>query len=380
MQSRWQETKIPVTWNAQLLPFWFTRSHTIARRWYEEILPLADGVTELDEAQRFLHEQTEQIIALLLEEPLDRAAARLVGALLAERFWAPQVIGRTQQLLPSLLLEGVPAAQSNALRGRIMELLGEMVVGFIEEKERSLRSAHHTFLSHMRHELGSPLTSVTGFAYIILAGMDGPLTERQAADIRAIQEASQHLVELLNDIGDVSKVEMKRVRFQPQRFEIQPLLASVERGLQDILGKNENRLCVQVEASVGQLSSDKKKLERLLRALVSHANWSTRQDELQLRASTESIDGEAWLHLSLRDHGVGLTVEQLEGLRHPCADHELALALESGGPGLSLLLCRCLTTLLKGRFEVKSEVGEGTQYDLWFPVEYTPPAKGADKR
>ncbi len=369
MHLRMQDKQNSLGWHAQLLPLWFSRSKVIAHGWCESIRPVTNGVSDLPAAQQFLHHLTEQVIALLLDEGFDRDGAQAIGAALAERFWEPQVMAKSQQALSRLLLEGVSETQAVTLRPRVTELLSEMTVGFIEEKERALRRGHRTFLSHMRHELGTPLTAITGFTYIMLQGMDGALSDLQIKDIRAIQEAGQHLIDILNDISDISKMEMGRLRFQPQRFEVQPMIETVVASVQDVLGKNGNRLTLQADSSLGTLHSDKKKLERLLRCLLTQANWSTREGEITLAASHTMRNGATWLHLCVTDTGSGLTPQQVEEMGTPSSADEFCSALELGGPGLALLLSQRLSQIMGGHIEVSSELGKGSTYYCWLPAE-----------
>ncbi len=361
--------------STSLLPRLYSRSETIGNSWYDSLVPLLAEGADSPSARHTVHRLTEQIIALLLDDPLDVLEAQRIGARLAERFCEATVLGKSQQVLPTLLLAEARPAQLALLQPRLAALLGEMAIGFIEERERALQRAHRTFLSHMRHELGTPLTAITSFSYIILEGMDGPLTEPLTKDVRAIQDAGQHVIDILNDVSDLSKIDMGRLRVQPRTFELLPLVEEAVRGVQDVLSKNGNCLTVEVDPALGSLHSDKKKVERLLRHLLSHANWSTRQGSISLKATREkSAENGSWIVLTVADTGVGMSPYQLDQLQQPCRDTEFASALEMGGVGLGLLLCRRFCEMLGGSVEVRSHVGQGTRYTIHLPAENPPPS------
>jgi signal transduction histidine kinase len=246
--------------------------------------------------------------------------------------------------------------------------LSEIAVGFVTEREEHLNRAHFSFLSHLRHELGTPLTAITGFAYILLEGMDGPLSSTQTEDIQAMRDASQHLIDILNDLSDVYKIEMGRYKLQPRAFALRPLLQQISTEMQDVLSRTGNRLVVEVDARVESLEADKPKLERLLKVLLSHANWSTRNGRLTLRVTPVEREGQPCLDFHLTDTGTGLTSEQIAYLTHPQEETESLLALDLGGPGLGLLLCRRMSHFIGATFTAEGEIGTGSTYHLVIPA------------
>ena len=186
----------------------------------------------------------------------------------------------------------------------------------IEEKSRQLAMASEhksQFVSSMSHELRTPLNAIIGLTEMMVRNAARFGTEMAQEPCSGEPRAGSHLLGLINEVLDLSKIEAGKLELSPQTVELAPLIDEVVGTARQLAEQNQNRVVVEAEASLGAFTVDPMRLRQILLNLLSNACKFTKQGEVALRAR-KVIDGRDWIELSVSDTGIGMTAEQLSRL------------------------------------------------------------------
>ena len=228
--------------------------------------------------------------------------------------------------------------------------------------------AKSEFLANMSHELRTPLTAVIGFSEIIKDGMAGPVTDEQKEYLADIMESGQHLLDLINDILDLSKVEAGKMELEPSEFNFKEL---IERSLimfKEKAFKHKIDLSYYFEDNIGDIFADERRLRQVIFNLLSNAVKFT-PDGGKVTVTARRIPGEPeQIECSVEDTGIGIREEDRPRLFHPFEQLASVLTKEHTGTGLGLALCKRIVELHGGRIWVEGEFGKGSRFTFIFPV------------
>ncbi len=245
--------------------------------------------------------------------------------------------------------------------------------GAVLDRERELRreleradAVKAEFLKAVSHELRTPLNAILGFADVLLEGIDGPLTDAQREDLEIVRSAGQHLLELFNDVFDLSAAVTGQLVLQPVRLKVGPVLEEVARELRGLRGDKPVRIVLDVEPGIPDVRADPKRLRQIVTNLASNALKFTERGEVRLRARAED---DHWLSLQVLDTGPGIP----EGVRDEIflefgQGEGEAVARRHGGAGLGLAISKRLTELHGGTLGLRSELGQGSVFEVRLPV------------
>ncbi|MGE0173344.1 MAG: ATP-binding protein [Oligoflexales bacterium] len=241
----------------------------------------------------------------------------------------------------------------------------------LDEKATSLQRANEvktSFLSNMTHEFRTPLSSIISLARILLDEIDGSLTAEQNKQIMYICRSSEGLLELVNDLLDLAKVEAGKVSIRTQEFDVDEVLSSIRGVFRPILSNiRDVELMIEPPKTSFGLSTDQGKISQILRNLVSNAIKFTEHGCVTV---TTALEGDK-VHFIVRDSGVGIAPEFLETIFEDFSQLESRLQRQQKGTGLGLPLSRKLTRLLGGDLWVESTVGVGSAFHVVLPQNYT---------
>lgn len=243
----------------------------------------------------------------------------------------------------------------------------------LDEKAHHLRRADEMksrFLSNMSHEFRTPLNSIRALSKLLLDRIDGDLTGEQEKQVKFILKSTETLSELVDDLLDLAKIEAGKIEVHPVRFNINDLFSALRGMLRPLLVSTRVSLVFDDLDGAGIMYSDEAKISQILRNFISNAIKFTEQGEVRVAATL--IENERAVRFSVKDTGIGIAPENQEIIFEEFGQVKNHLQHKVKGTGLGLPLCRKLASLLNGRVELESRVGEGSTFSAIIPLEYIP--------
>jgi len=239
----------------------------------------------------------------------------------------------------------------------------------IQDKNRQLQlaSEHKSqFLASMSHELRTPLNAIIGLTEMMVSNAARFATEKALEPLRRVNAAGTHLLSLINEILDLSKIEAGKLELNPEPVNLSRLVDEVIGTAGQLAEKNKNRLVVEAQENVGALTADPMRLKQILLNLLSNACKFTKEGEVALRVR-KVADGRDWVELAVADSGIGMTAEQQAKLFQDFTQADSLTARRYGGTGLGLAITRKLARMMGGDVTVKSEQGKGSVFTVRLP-------------
>jgi PAS domain S-box-containing protein len=233
-------------------------------------------------------------------------------------------------------------------------------------KERAEAADHlkSAFLATMSHELRTPLNSIIGFTGILLQELAGPLNDEQRRQLSMVQTSARHLLALINDVLDISKIEAGQMKIEEVPFSLSDLIVEVSGVARPLAEKKGLELRVVVAPDVDVLRSDRRRVGQILMNLLSNAVKFTSSGEIRVGGRLEGD----WAVVSVADTGIGMKKEDLAKLFVPFQQVDSGLTRNYEGTGLGLSISRRLVTLLGGDITVESEPGRGSTFTFRVPI------------
>jgi GAF domain-containing protein/CheY-like chemotaxis protein/anti-sigma regulatory factor (Ser/Thr protein kinase) len=252
----------------------------------------------------------------------------------------------------------------------------------IEDKGRQLEAADRhksEFLANMSHELRTPLNAIIGYSEMLQEDAADLGAPQLTDDLQKINAAGKHLLELINAVLDLSKIEAGKMELYLEAFEVPALVRDIAAVIQPLAAKNGNRLEVRCPDDVGAMRADLTKVRQALFNLLSNACKFTERGTVTLAARREPGEAGDVMVFTVTDTGIGMTPEQLARLFEAFAQADAATTRKYGGTGLGLALSRRLCRMMGGDVTVESEAGRGSTFTIRLPAEVTdaPPEPGA---
>ncbi len=239
----------------------------------------------------------------------------------------------------------------------------------IQEKSRQLQlaSQHKSqFVATMSHELRTPLNAIIGLTNMLLANTAHFGTEKAQEPLRRLHAAGTHLLGLINEVLDLSKIEAGKLELDPQTVEIGPLIDEVIGTARQLAEQNKNSLVLETYENLGVLTIDPMRLRQILFNLLSNACKFTKEGAVTLRAR-KVTNGRDWVELTVCDTGIGMTPEQQATLFEEFSQAEATTAQRFGGTGLGLAITRKLARMMGGEVTVASEPDKGSAFTVRLP-------------
>jgi signal transduction histidine kinase len=246
---------------------------------------------------------------------------------------------------------------------RTEELRGAMEIA--EDANR----AKSGFLANMSHELRTPMNAIIGYCEMLMEDAEDDGNQGAVDDLGKIHGAATHLLALINDVLDLSKVEAGKMEIYLETFEIRQLVDEVVNTLDTLVKKNDNRLKVEVDPSLGEMRADVTKVRQALFNLLSNAAKFTRQGEIGLAVRGEQEDGVGWVRMAVSDSGIGIPPEKIDHVFEEFSQADESTTRDYGGTGLGLPISRRFCQLMGGDITVESTAGKGSTFTIRLPVE-----------
>ena len=248
------------------------------------------------------------------------------------------------------------------LERRVALRTEELATAMVRAQEADrLKSA---FLAAMSHELRTPLNSIIGFTGVLIQGLAGPLNEEQTKQLSMSRDSARHLLALINDVLDISKIEAGQLEIMKQPFDMRQAIESALRVVHPLAQKKDLPLSSSIGPGVGLINNDRRRVEQVLINLLNNAVKFTEQGEVHI--SCQIRDG--WLETSIRDDGIGIKPEDGERLFKPFQQIDVGPARGHEGTGLGLAICKRLVTAMGGQITFESQWHVGSTFKFTLPL------------
>jgi adenylate cyclase len=271
---------------------------------------------------------------------------------------------------------------------------GEMVIIYTDVTERkryeetltaardqaeAMSRTKSSFLANMSHELRTPLNAIIGLTEMMVTNAPRFGTEKAAEPLRRVHRAGKHLLDLINQVLDLSKIEAGKLDLNLETVKIPPLIDEVVGTARGLAEQNKNRLIVECPPDIATLLVDPLRLRQILLNLLSNACKFTKGGEVALRVTPVSIEGRNWVDFAVTDTGIGMTPEQLSKLFEEFVQADQTTARKYGGTGLGLAITRKLCRMMGGDALVASEIDKGSTFTARLPTGSPAPAAISDQ-
>jgi len=281
---------------------------------------------------------------------------RVVGALVVRRKQPGEFSKSTVELLQTFAAQSVLAIQNARLFSEI------------EDKSRQLAEASQhksQFLANMSHELRTPLNAIIGVTEMLRE--DAEALNQDPEPLDRVLGAGRHLLALINDILDLSKIEAGRMELQLESFALAPLIAGVAKTIEPLAAKNANEVTINCAPAIGTLYGDEMRLRQALLNLMSNANKFTERGTITVDARQVQEDGRDWIAIAVADTGIGMTPQQMGKLFQEFSQAEASTGRKYGGTGLGLAISQRFCRMMGGDITVESKPGMGSTFTICLP-------------
>ena len=276
---------------------------------------------------------------------------------------------RTQELERDRLYEQLKRASSE-LEQKVREATAELT-----RQNELLRRSHFEieqasaaksqFLANMSHEFRTPLNAILGYTSMLLKGVTGDLTPHQRRNLERVDSNAHHLLAIINDILDISRIEAGKMPLTVTRFDLKDLVAEVLSEVEPIISRSRLEVTSQQAADVPPLSTDRQKVKQIVINFLTNAIKFTPQGSVEVR--TEYLPSREEIAVSVADTGIGVSADDRDRIFEDFRQADNSPTREYTGAGLGLAICRRLAALLDGRITLDSEVGRGSTFTLVVP-------------
>ncbi len=252
---------------------------------------------------------------------------------------------------------------AEVLEQRVAERTAELAMA--KDRAESADRIKSAFLATMSHELRTPLNSIIGFTGIILQELAGPLNEEQHKQLTMVQSSSRHLLALINDVLDISKIEAGQLALSPAPFELKASIEKMVKLVSPLANKKGLDLKLDIANDIETVITDQRRLEQIILNLLNNAVKFTEKGYIRISCR---IENNHYL-LSVTDTGIGMQPEDIPNLFKPFHQIDTGLSRKHEGTGLGLSICKKLLDMMGGAIDVQSRWGQGSTLTVRFPKQ-----------
>ncbi len=228
------------------------------------------------------------------------------------------------------------------------------------------------FLANMSHELRTPLNAIIGYSEMVMEDLDPDIAQNHLIDVQKIHNAGKHLLELINDVLDLSKIEAGRMELLIEPIDIQQLIANINATVHPLIIKNQNTLRINCPVDIGHMVADSSKLRQALLNLLSNASKFTESGIISLDIMRYNELGTDYVSFAVTDNGIGIARDRLTKLFKAFSQGDASTTRRYGGTGLGLVLSQHFCRMMGGDISVQSAIDHGSTFTIFLPAEVPP--------
>jgi len=254
-----------------------------------------------------------------------------------------------------------------------------------EEAEAAIL-AKSRFLANMSHELRTPLNAIIGYSEMLEEDALEIGEKAFVSDLEKIHKAGKHLLSLINDIIDISRMETGMMHLNIESFSLSDFIDNIAATIQPLVKQNSNKIGIIKKRNLGEIETDRTKLRLILLNLLSNAAKFTQGGHITFNISKKVTKVQTWIVFQISDTGIGMTDEQLKNIFEAFFQEKNVINQKFQGPGIGLAICHGFCQLLRGMISVKSQAGNGSTFTVQIPVrqvqsdqDKVPPPQGKDE-
>jgi signal transduction histidine kinase/CheY-like chemotaxis protein len=266
---------------------------------------------------------------------------------------------------------------NDELKTRTRELEGE-IIHRKQTQEELLKAKHaaedasrakSAFLANMSHELRTPLNAIIGYSEMLEEETRDSGRMENLQDLQKIQAAGKHLLSLINDVLDLSKIEAGKMGLHLETFDVSVMAEEMVTTLQPAIAKNSNKVRVHLGDDLGMMRADATKVRQILFNLMSNACKFTDHGTISLDVRPTVIEGQEWIRFQVQDTGIGISSKQQHKLFQEFSQADATISRKYGGTGLGLAISHRFVQMMKGRISVESQAGKGSTFTVHLPAQ-----------
>jgi PAS domain S-box-containing protein len=248
----------------------------------------------------------------------------------------------------------------------IKEMEGEIIAA--REQAENASRTKSAFLANMSHELRTPMNAIIGYSEILAEDAEDAGLDEMLSDLNKISASGKHLLSLINDVLDLSKVEAGKMDLFLETFAVSEMAKDVANTSASLLEKNNNNLALDIAEDVGEMHADTTKIRQLLFNLISNSAKFTTDGTITVGASREIRGDIPWIRFSVRDTGIGIPEDKLDHIFQEFSQADESTTRDFGGTGLGLALTKRFCEMMGGSIKVESEIGVGSDFIITLPA------------
>ncbi len=286
------------------------------------------------------------------------------------------IVGQTFEQMARSVEKYIDELQSREVElrkahGSLEERIKERTYELAIARDKALESSRtkSSFLANMSHELRTPLNAIIGYSEILVEEAQELGYQDFIHDLKKIRSSGAHLLHLISEILDLSKIEAGKVEFYIEDIKISSLISDVNATIQPLVNKNGNRYVVELDDEIGQMRADAMKVRQALINLLSNASKFTENGEIKLSIHKRCEDGFNWVYFDVQDTGIGISEDQQKKLFKEFSQADVSTTRKYGGTGLGLTISRRYCRMMGGDISVVSVPNEGSTFTIRLPME-----------